>query len=1015
MPPKHTSRPGVNPSVDFTNHVIKTLAMEILGYQDVRILNAEVDFHNSTVALQRISGCYDYSCRAIWIPNDASNATINMEVWQDNLLEMALWSETGTIKVNGFLGYTARYGWFVSQTLVAEMWEQHQIIADHWKSLHSQTVIRKLLIPLSELQGLVTIKSEKPWGKETRYYCERAECIQGMYIPPVCQGTDSTTPTAECPTLVAGYPDTSFDMLIGQIVSLRLPVVVAWIGPQLESYISTRSQTHRHTLFLSWSPHALTSSGLFNRVSFPTCVEGVSIDANSGCDFRTLPVSKVTWLPLAHGAPDLDEMISAMSFSDFEMQVILRKFYHSSGNMEAFACDWLKSNTDIWNGWLPNQLNPRKKIYLGGLFPDHIPAFSGIGIGAKLAVEAVNTDSSILTTHELELVVDGSDGSDAVASYLRLQKDNTKPLTGVIGPMHSEDCKIIAPIAALFRTVVISYGVESPALSNRDFYPNFVCMLPSAAENAYALARLFETYSWKRYAAISDSEVSSLEVMTTTEGILGEQGITLVASQSFTDPLLLNPALFFDDIKNQRAHLVVGLFSDVAARVLLCEAYKQDVTGYEGYQWFLPALYPDHWWDTDFYNSDRQESPESVPCTTQEMARAVAGYMSLSQLHVARGEECIVSGETAAQWEEKYQAVVDQEGKQASDFAAYAYDAVWAFALAYESLLQKSPGALGMSRHYRDISSFMSHLSKTRFLGMTGEVTFAGSDRQGPVLISQHLPQRSTVSMPVGLYIPFVANSSEWTGTLQLNTSDIVWLNDGKIPDDGGIDEGDCAVESFRVFLGVDCQSATAILNAFLIIVVFIILVVCVVLVKKAYNRKVKKAGQKVKDLGITALGQSTLLSLNKWEVAQDNVILNRKLGEGAFGTVYGGEAMLDGNHWVGVAVKTLKVESTIEEKLDFLSEAEMMKRFDHKNIVKLLGVCTRREPLYTIMDFMLHGDLKTFLLARRHLVSQGQVDDSSMSPERLTSMVLDVATGVSYLAANKYVHRSVQGTSEEM
>ena len=62
----------------------------------------------------------------------------------------------------------------------------------------------------------------------------------------------------------------------------------------------------------------------------------------------------------------------------------------------------------------------------------------------------------------------------------------------------------------------------------------------------------------------------------------------------------------------------------------------------------------------------------------------------------------------------------------------------------------------------------------------------------------------------------------------------------------------------------------------------------------------------------------------------------------------------------VAVAVKTLKVGSTVEEKIDFLSEAEMMKRFDHKNVVKLLGVCTRNEPVYTVMEFMLYGGLKT-------------------------------------------------------
>lgn len=59
--------------------------------------------------------------------------------------------------------------------------------------------------------------------------------------------------------------------------------------------------------------------------------------------------------------------------------------------------------------------------------------------------------------------------------------------------------------------------------------------------------------------------------------------------------------------------------------------------------------------------------------------------------------------------------------------------------------------------------------------------------------------------------------------------------------------------------------------------------------------------------------------------------------------------------------MKTLKVGSTSEEKLDFLSEAEVMKRFDHKNIIKLLGVCTKNEPVYTVMEFMLYGKLSLF------------------------------------------------------
>ena len=47
--------------------------------------------------------------------------------------------------------------------------------------------------------------------------------------------------------------------------------------------------------------------------------------------------------------------------------------------------------------------------------------------------------------------------------------------------------------------------------------------------------------------------------------------------------------------------------------------------------------------------------------------------------------------------------------------------------------------------------------------------------------------------------------------------------------------------------------------------------------------------------------------------------------------------------------------------QLEFLSEAETMKMFDHKNIVKLLGVCTKEEPAFALMELMIHG---RFLLA---------------------------------------------------
>lgn len=175
------------------------------------------------------------------------------------------------------------------------------------------------------------------------------------------------------------------------------------------------------------------------------------------------------------------------------------------------------------------------------------------------------------------------------------------------------------------------------------------------------------------------------------------------------------------------------------------------------------------------------------------------------------------------------------------------------------------------------------------------------------------------------------------------------------------------------------------------------------------YEKKVRLHEKYIQSLGLDFAHADTS-DLDKWEIPRDRVVINRKLGEGAFGTVYGGEALFPEKGWLAVAVKTLKLGSSTEEKLDFLSEVEVMKRFEHKNIIKLLGVCIKSEPVLTVMEFMLYGDLKTYLLARRHLVNDQNYEDSDeISNKKLTAMALDVGRALSYLAQLKYVHRYVE------
>uniref|UniRef100_A0A0R3X7R7 Non-specific protein-tyrosine kinase n=1 Tax=Hydatigena taeniaeformis TaxID=6205 RepID=A0A0R3X7R7_HYDTA len=83
----------------------------------------------------------------------------------------------------------------------------------------------------------------------------------------------------------------------------------------------------------------------------------------------------------------------------------------------------------------------------------------------------------------------------------------------------------------------------------------------------------------------------------------------------------------------------------------------------------------------------------------------------------------------------------------------------------------------------------------------------------------------------------------------------------------------------------------------------------------------------------------------------------------------------------------------------DFLAEASIMKNLQHKNLVRLLGVCTREPPYYIVTEYMPHGNLLNYLRQR----SPGE-----LTPPILLYMAVQIASGMAYLEANNFIHRLV-------
>lgn len=140
---------------------------------------------------------------------------------------------------------------------------------------------------------------------------------------------------------------------------------------------------------------------------------------------------------------------------------------------------------------------------------------------------------------------------------------------------------------------------------------------------------------------------------------------------------------------------------------------------------------------------------------------------------------------------------------------------------------------------------------------------------------------------------------------------------------------------------------------------------------------------------------------LDQWEMERDDIEIMEVLGEGTFGHVNTGFVKSTKKY---CAVKSVNPDASSQDKQEFLHEASVMKSFDTHHVVKLIGVVTRSlnvsSPL-VIMELMTRGDLKTFL-------RQSRDSSTSITCAELYRMAIQIADGMAYLSAKKYIHRDL-------
>ncbi|XP_043380032.1 tyrosine-protein kinase Fes/Fps isoform X2 [Chelonia mydas] len=133
----------------------------------------------------------------------------------------------------------------------------------------------------------------------------------------------------------------------------------------------------------------------------------------------------------------------------------------------------------------------------------------------------------------------------------------------------------------------------------------------------------------------------------------------------------------------------------------------------------------------------------------------------------------------------------------------------------------------------------------------------------------------------------------------------------------------------------------------------------------------------------------------DKWVLNHEDVVLGERIGRGNFGEVFSGRLLTDNTP---VAVKSCRETLPPELKAKFLQEARILKQYSHPNIVKLIGVCTQKQPIYIVMELVQGGDFLTFLRS----------EGLQLKAKELLKMTTNAAAGMEYLESKHCIHRDL-------
>ena len=143
----------------------------------------------------------------------------------------------------------------------------------------------------------------------------------------------------------------------------------------------------------------------------------------------------------------------------------------------------------------------------------------------------------------------------------------------------------------------------------------------------------------------------------------------------------------------------------------------------------------------------------------------------------------------------------------------------------------------------------------------------------------------------------------------------------------------------------------------------------------------------------------------------RERITLKHEIGKGNFSNVLQASVVgLEGSTSATIVAAKFNVATASDEDRRMLyNEGKQMMRFQHTNVVRLVGVCFTATPSCLLLELMSNGDLRTYLRACSVAESEDKARrSSSLTLAHLHKLALNCAAGFEYLASMKHVHRDL-------